>query len=158
MGLTKEQISRLTKKRWLILFAACFTNLCLGSLYAWSSLSAPMAQELNANLSIVFSTTNAVGFIVMIIGGLLNDKYGPRWIVFTGGLLFGVGMFLSGYAQNVTQLIFSYGLGLGFGSGMVYGCTIGALISNGTKGPPYGQEEPKVRSNVIPLFSASVQV
>ena len=118
----------LSKKRWLILFASCLINLCIGSMYAWSSLSAPMAQELNANLSSVFATANAVSFITMIIGGLLNDKYGPRWVMFTGGVMFGAGMFASGFAQNVLHLILSYGICLGLGMSLVYGCTISNTI------------------------------
>ena len=124
---SNEQL-RMSKKRWLILVASCLINLCIGSMYAWSSLSAPMAQELNANLSSVFATANAVSFISMIIGGLLNDKYGPRWVMFVGGLMFGVGMFTSGLAQNVTHLIISYGLCVGWGMSLVYGCTISNTI------------------------------
>ena len=75
MNLTAAEITALSKKRWLVLAVSCLINICIGSMYAWSSLSAPMAQELNANLSSVFSTANAVSFITMIIGGLLNDKY-----------------------------------------------------------------------------------
>ena len=65
MNLTLDQISSITKKRWMILIFSCLINLCIGSMYAWSSLSAPMAQELNANLSSVFSVANAVSFITM---------------------------------------------------------------------------------------------
>ncbi len=128
MELTNKQISDLTRQRWVILIAACLINLCIGSMYAWSSLSAPMAEELNANLASVFSTANAVSFITMIIGGLLNDKYGPRWVMFTGGIMFGMGMFLSGFAQSVTHLILSYGICLGLGISLVYGCTISNTI------------------------------
>ena len=126
--ITIDANALLTKKRWHILFASCLINLCIGSMYAWSSLSAPMAQALNANLSSVFSTANAVSFITMIIGGLLNDKFGPRWVMFAGGILFGVGMFASGFAQNVTHLILSYGLCVGWGMSLVYGCTISNTI------------------------------
>lgn len=118
----------LDKKRWIILIFSCLINLCIGSMYAWSSLSAPMAQELNANLASVFSTANAVSFIAMILGGLLNDKYGPRWVMFTGGIMFGAGMFASGLAQSVFHLILSYGICLGLGMSLVYGCTISNTI------------------------------
>lgn len=128
MSLTSKEITTLSKRRWLILFFSCLINLCIGSMYAWSSLSAPMAQELNANLSSVFSTANAVSFITMIIGGLLNDKYGPRWVMVVGGIMFGAGMFVSGLAQSVTHLILSYGLGVGWGMSLVYGCTISNTI------------------------------
>lgn len=126
--LSPEEISRLTKKRWLILLASCLINLCIGSMYAWSSLSAPMAQELGQNLSSVFATANAVSFISMIIGGLLNDKYGPRWVMVAGGILFGLGMFASGLAQDITHLLLSYGLAVGWGMSLVYGCTISNTI------------------------------
>ena len=126
--LTAGQTARLTKKRWLILAASCLINLCIGSMYAWSSLSAPMARELNANLSSVFSTANAVSFIAMIIGGLLNDKYGPRWVMVTGGVLFGLGMFFSGLAQSVGHLLITYGLAVGLGMSLIYGCTISNTI------------------------------
>jgi len=128
MNLTSERVTTLTKQRWGILVASCLVNLCIGSMYAWSSLSAPMAQELNANLSSVFSTANAISFIAMIVGGLLNDKYGPRWVMFTGGVMFGMGMFASGLAQSVAHLIMSYGVCLGLGMSLVYGCTISNTI------------------------------
>ena len=117
-----------TKKRWLILAASCLINLCIGSMYAWSSLSAPMAQELGQDLSSVFATANAVSFIAMIIGGLLNDKFGPRWIMMAGGVMFGLGMFFSGYANDVSHLLLSYGLSVGWGMSLVYGCTISNTI------------------------------
>ena len=121
-----------TINRWAILITSCLINLCIGSMYAWSALAAPMATELGlsgaGDLAIVFSISNAVGFITMIIGGKLNDKYGPRWVMFTGGAMFGIGMFTCGYAQSVTHLILSYGLLLGLGLSMVYGCTISNTI------------------------------
>ncbi len=131
MEMTQEQTAALTKKRWVILIASCLINLCIGSMYAWSSLSAPMATELGvetSSMASVFSTANAVGFITMIIGGLLNDKYGPRWVMFVGGLMFGIGMFTCGLAQSVGNLMVSYGIVLGLGLSLVYGCTISNTI------------------------------
>lgn len=127
----------LNKKRWLILLASCIINLCIGSLYAWSVLAGPMAEylsELNhvsltpRDLSIVFIIANSVGPITMISGGKINDKFGPRMVILVGGLMFGGGMFLSGFAQSIGFLIFSYSLLLGLGLGMVYGATISTAI------------------------------
>jgi MFS transporter, OFA family, oxalate/formate antiporter len=126
-----------TKKRWVILIASCFINLCVGSLYAWSVFSAPMAEYLNqlngsaltpANLAIVFVIANSVGPITMIFGGRINDLFGPKKVIFLGGLMFGGGMILSGFAQNVQHLIYSYSLITGLGLGMVYGCTISSSV------------------------------
>ncbi|MGC6174835.1 L-lactate MFS transporter [Lacrimispora sp. 38-1] len=125
------------KKRWLILIASCFINLCIGSLYAWSVLSTPMAEYLSQltgvtltarDLSIVFVIANSVGPITMITGGTINDTLGPKLVILIGGIMFGGGMFLSGYAKSVSFLIGTYSLLLGLGLGMVYGATISTSI------------------------------
>lgn len=120
-----------TKRRWLILGASCLVNLCIGSLYAWSVFAAPMAAHIQSvtggeapNLAIIFTIANAVGPITMISGGFFNDKLGPKWVIFLGGVLFGAGMIFSGFAQSVPVLLLTYGLGVGLGVGLVYGCTV----------------------------------
>ncbi len=121
----------LTKKRWIILLASCLINLCIGSLYAWSVFATPMAAYLSsvtgsevAGLAIIFTIANAVGPITMISGGFINDKIGPKWVIFIGGILFGLGMIASGFAKSVGTLLLTYGLGVGLGVGTVYGCTV----------------------------------
>lgn len=127
----------ITKKRWIILIAACVINLCVGSLYAWNAFSGPMAEYLSTlngvtltpgDLAVVFSIGNSVGPITMISGGKINDKFGPKVIIIVGGIMFGGGMILSGFATSVNQLIFTYGLLSGLGLGMVYGTTISTLV------------------------------
>lgn len=122
-----------TKKRWLVLLASCVINLCIGILYTWSVFAAPMAEYLTnktgllftvSQLSIVFSIGNASGFITMIGGGALNQKIGPKWVIFTGGVLFGIGFVICGLADSVAWLIVGYGLFSGMAMGLAYGCTI----------------------------------
>lgn len=128
---------KLEKKRWLILAASCLINLCIGSLYAWSVFAGPMAEHISqvqgltgaqqltaAALAVVFTVANAVGPVTMIGGGFINDSLGPRWGILLGGLLFGGGMFLSGFAGSLGMLTAVYGLGCGLGMGCVYTCTI----------------------------------
>ena len=128
---------KLEKKRWIILAVNCLINLCIGSLYAWSVFSSPLASHINelhglagnaaltaVSLSIVFTTANGVGPITMIFGGSINDKLGPRWVIFIGGLLFGLGMFCAGMASSIPALVVTFGLGCGLGMGLVYGCTV----------------------------------
>lgn len=127
----------LTKKRWIILIASCFINLCIGSMYAWSVFAAPMAKYLSevtgatltaGALAIVFTVTNSVGPITMITGGRINDTFGPKKVIFFGGILFGGGMILSGFANGLGMLVLAYGIITGLGIGMVYGCTISNSI------------------------------
>lgn len=124
---------KLTKKRWIILIASCLINLCIGSLYAWSVFSKPMAEYLTsvggkeltaANLAIVFTLANSVGPITLISGGSINDRLGPKWVIFAGGIVFGLGMIFSGFSNGLPMLLIAYGLGCGLGMGLVYGCTI----------------------------------
>lgn len=133
MDTQKNEWDRLTRQRWGVLFASCLINLCIGSLYTWSVFSAPMAEHLNSltgcaltagDLAIVFTVANSVGPITLISGGFFNDRMGPRWVIFLGGLLFGLGMFLCGLAKGVGTLILGFGLGCGLAMGLVYGCTV----------------------------------
>ena len=80
------------------------------------------------DLSIVFVIANAVGPITMITGGTINDTLGPKLAVLIGGIMFGGGMFLSGFANSVNFLIGTYSILLGLGLGMVYGATISTSI------------------------------
>lgn len=121
---------KLDQKRWAVLAASCFVNLCIGSLYAWSVFAAPMAAYLGKlaghpiAISIVFTVANSVGPITMISGGRINDRLGPRWVIFLGGLVFGGGMIASGFARSLGGLVVSYGLCAGLGMGLVYSCTV----------------------------------
>lgn len=127
----------MTKRRWQVLFFACLTNLCLGSVYAWSVFAAPMAEHLSqvagvtlttADLAIVYTVANSVGPITMISGGWINDRFGPKTVILAGGLMFGGGMVLSGFAKSVWMLIVTYGLLGGLGLGMAYGCAISCCV------------------------------
>lgn len=131
--MTKRDGIDLTKRRWLVLLASCAINLCIGALYAWSVFAAPMAAELiqvtgreltAADLSIVFSVGNGLGFITMIGGGFLDKTIGPKWVILIGGVLFGLGFVICGFASNIMMLVVGYGLFSGLAMGLAYGCTI----------------------------------
>ena len=126
---------KLDQKRWLILIAACLINICVGSLYAWSVFSLPMQEHLSSlggfdvgSLAIVFTVANSVGPFTMIGGGILTRKIGPKYVIMIGGILFGLGMIATGFASSKIFVLLSYGLGVGLGCGMVYGCTISNTI------------------------------
>jgi len=127
----------LDKKRWIILLAGCFINLCLGSIYAWSVFSDAMANFFNSSLgmnvttgdlAIVYTIANSVGPITMISGGWFNDKIGPKKVILVGGIMWGLGMFLSGFATSIGFLILAYGIIGGLGLGMAYGSTISTCV------------------------------
>ena len=128
----------LDKKRWGVLIASSLINLCIGSIYAWSVFAGPLAAKLTsllgttftaADLAVVFTVANSIGPITMIAGGFVTDKLGgPRAVILTGGIMFGVGTLLTGFAGTLGQIIMTYSLLAGFGLGMAYGCTINNTV------------------------------
>lgn len=114
------------KNRWLILIACIVINLCLGLGYAWSVFQGPLIEEFGwttAQASLAFSISFAVVPLAMVINGPRQDREGPKRITFVGGILFGVGMILTGFTKSLTMLYITYGVMLGAGIGMAYGCT-----------------------------------
>ncbi len=124
-------------RRWQILFVACCICLCSGSMYAWSVFATPLAARLTeitgevvttGMLAATFSLANGLSPIPMILGGFVNDRIGPRWLIASGGLLIGLGYIAGGLAQTPMQLILGFGLSFGIGLGFVYGAVIGTVM------------------------------
>lgn len=113
------------KNRWLILIAAVVTNIALGAGYAWSVFQAALL-EVNpdwslSETSLAFSISFAMVPLAMIICGPIVDKYGGKQVVMVSGLLFGLGMFATGFVRSIPMLYLTYGLILGLGIGAGYG-------------------------------------
>lgn len=114
-----------SKNRWAILVAAIVINMSLGAGYAWSVFQAALLKA-NPNwvlsqTSLAFSISFAMVPVGMIICGPIIDKHGGKKIVLLSGLLFGLGMFATGFATSIPMLYLTYGLILGLGIGAGYG-------------------------------------
>lgn len=121
----------LKNKRWFILGASLIINLCIGSGYAWSVYAGPLIKTFGwtaAATALTFTIANAISPICMITGGKIQDKFGPKWVIFSGGILFGGGILLSGFTKSLTWLYISYGIIAGNGMGLVYSCTIANTV------------------------------
>ena len=121
-----------TKNKAVAVLIACIIfNLTIGVLYAWSVLKSKMMAPLELGgwewtaaqsgypytFAIIFT---AVG---ILIGGKIQDKTGPRWVVTAGGVFCGGGLILSGLAgDNVMAITFCFGVLTGLGIGFGYGC------------------------------------
>ena len=128
--MTENQI--LTKKRWGTLFAACVINMMIGTGYAWSMFVTPLNDHFGGNamgtLTWAFTLANSLAPIPMILGGYINDKFGPKWAIFVGGIFFGGGVFIAGNAVTPLMVVIGYGVIMGLGMGFIYSCTIGNSI------------------------------
>lgn len=123
-----------TPNRWLILAAAIITNLTLGIGYAWSVFQAALLKANESQgwkisqTSLAFSISFAMVPVGMIIFGPKVDSQGPKKFVFLGGILFGLGMVLTGFATSIPILYATYGIILGLGIGAAYGAATSVAV------------------------------
>ncbi|MBN2402088.1 MAG: OFA family MFS transporter [Spirochaetes bacterium] len=124
----------LESKRWWIAVAAVVIQLCLGTVYAWSVFKNPLMKMHGWDGQTVQYTFMLLMLIVGLsaaFGGTLVDKKGPRFVATIGGILFGLGTLIAGYADQVGSIALLY-LGFGviaaLGNGFGYVTPIATLI------------------------------
>ena len=124
-----EQITK--SKPAIILIAGILFNLSIGVLYAWSvltsKLTAPIADGgygwTGSQAGLPYSIAIITFAVAMLIGGRIQDKIGPRWVVTAGGALAGLGLVLCGLVGNsVIGITLCFGVIAATGMGFGYGC------------------------------------
>ena len=120
--------------RWGIAVAAVCMQICLGAVYGWSVFKKPlMSGEHWTETSVQFNFTLAIlilGFGT-IVGGLWQDRVGPRKVATAAGIIYGLGYLVSGFAvanHSLGWLYAGYGILGGFGMGMGYICPVATLV------------------------------
>lgn len=119
-----------TMNRWIPVLACVIIQLCLGTAYIWSVFQSGIATKLfagdNAAAALTFSLLLGVLTLGSTIGGRLQDKSGPRPVVFWGGIILGIGFILASFTTPIApwMLWVSYGIVGGFGMGMIYSTLI----------------------------------
>jgi len=116
----------MTNNRWLIALAAVVMQICLGAAYGWSVFVAPLVSTTGWTLTQVsLNFTLAIAFLGVgtIVGGLWQDRAGPRPVATVAGVVYGVSYLLAAYfasARSLAGLYVSYGFLGGIGMGMGY--------------------------------------
>jgi OFA family oxalate/formate antiporter-like MFS transporter len=121
-----------TMNRWGIALAGVFLQIALGAVYAWSVFRVPLAQQFGWSISEVTLTFTISIFVLgfaAFFGGLWLNRKGPRIVAMTGGLLYGVGVFLASFSANkLWWLYLSYGVIGGIGLGFSYIVPVSVLV------------------------------
>ena len=119
--------------RAIIAIAGVVMQVALGAVYAWSVFADPLAlayggasaTAVNSTFSITIFTLGVAAFV----GGLWMGNVGPRTVALTAGALYGVGIFLAGFASNSLLLLYlTYGFVAGAGIGLGYIVPVATLI------------------------------
>lgn len=112
--------------RWSIPIAGLLLTLMGGIAYAWGVFIVPLETTYGwtrAQAAMPVSIYLAVFSVTMIFGGMLQDKYGPRVVAASGGVLFLIGYLLATQVERFTDvwwLVLTYGVIGGLGCGLAY--------------------------------------
>ncbi|AKU33940.1 MFS transporter [Lacticaseibacillus paracasei] len=117
----------MSKRRYLVAIGGILLHLIIGSVYAWSVFTGPIAKQTGWALS---SVTVAFSIAIFFLGmsaafmGRLVERFGPRLTGTVAALLYGSGILLTGLAvqlESLPLLYIGYGVvgGLGLGAGYV---------------------------------------
>ncbi len=118
--------------RWVIALAGFLMQIVLGAVYAWSVFRNPLIKQFGWSVAQVTLTFTICIFslsVACFFGGLWLNKKGPRIVALTGGVLYGLGMFLASFsADKLWWLYISYGVIGGIGLGFGYIVPIAVLV------------------------------
>jgi OFA family oxalate/formate antiporter-like MFS transporter len=118
--------------RWVIATAGVFLQIALGAVYAWSVFRIPLSRQFGWSIPEVTLTFTISIFVLGVsafFGGLWLNKRGPRIVALTGGILYGVGVFLASFSdRGLCWLYLSYGVIGGIGLGFSYIVPIAVLV------------------------------
>jgi OFA family oxalate/formate antiporter-like MFS transporter len=125
-----------TRGRWLLVGAALLLQFSIGAVYAWSVFSAQLTKPESFGLSkteaaVPFEVAIGMIFIGSYLGGRIQDRRGPRTVALVGGVLYGIGVLIAGFATSSDKywlLVLGYGVVAGFGLGFAYIVPIAMLL------------------------------
>jgi MFS transporter, OFA family, oxalate/formate antiporter len=117
---------------WLVTYSAAALGLIFGSLYIWSVIKSgiPVSWEWsNAEKALPYATMAIVFSAIMIPAGRMQDRYGPRPMIFFGGFLTGLGCIISGLGgASLLGYLVGFGIVTGIGVGVGYSALIPTAI------------------------------
>jgi MFS transporter, OFA family, oxalate/formate antiporter len=118
--------------RWAIAVAGVTMQIALGAVYAWSVFRVPLVKQFHWSISEVTLTFTISIFVLgcaSFFGGLWLNRSGPRVVALTGGLLYGLGVFLASFSQHgLWWLYLTYGVIGGMGLGFGYIVPVAVLV------------------------------
>ena len=121
-----------TYNRWIIAVAGVILQVALGAVYAWSVFRTPLVKGFGWSIPEVTLTFTIAIFtlgIAAFIGGLWMRVSGPRIVGITGGILYGLGVFLASFSNHGLWVLYlTYGLIGGAGIGLGYIVPIATLV------------------------------
>lgn len=120
------------KYRYIIAISGFLITLLLGVLYAWGVFVKPLQEEFGwtrAQATLPYTIASVVFAVGMLLAGYIQDKKGPKFVAFLGGIFSGLALILSFFTFNLFYLVLIFGI-IG-GLGMAFGYS--GAVSSGVK-------------------------
>ena len=116
---------------WVIVAAgALMSCVALGTTFSLAVFLQPMAVATGWSRTGISSAMTIV-FLMMGVGafgwGAITDRFGPRIVVLSGGLLLGLGIALASRATSLLEFQLIYGIIVGLAAGAVFAPTIATV-------------------------------
>ena len=106
--------------------------MALGAVYGWSVFRGPLIKQFHWSISEVTLTFTIAIFVLgfaSFFGGLWLRRVGPRVVAVTGGVLYGLGVFLASFSSiGLWWLYLTYGVLGGIGLGLAYIVPVAVLV------------------------------
>lgn len=130
-SLSDSPLARPASYRWLQLFLGVACMAMIANLqYGWTLFVDPIADKYGwpkAAIQVAFSIFVLTETFLVPIEGYLVDRFGPRPVVLTGGILCGVGWVMNSLADSLAYLYVAAAVS-GAGAGAVYGTCVGNAV------------------------------
>lgn len=132
MSTSPTTTGKVPRRGYIVLIAGLLSNFSVGILYTWSNLKDylkvlvddagnPIWSE--SALATPYSIGGMVFAVLLIFAGTLQDRIGPKWVMFGGVLAVGFGTIISGFAVESPPLMYiTFGFVVGAGLAAVYAC------------------------------------
>ena len=118
--------------RWIQLMLGLICMMAISSpQYVWTLFTHPLGTALGASpaaLQVTFSLLIALQTFFSPFQGWLVERFGPRRLIATGGLLSGFSWVLAAHANSLFALYLTYGVMGGLGTGIVYIGVVGQMV------------------------------
>lgn len=122
-----------TKRSFILPVISCLVIMvCVGILYLWSVFKSPIMKSFEWSIESATMVSSYMLFAFCagnLLGGIMNDKKGPKMTAILGVILFSVGVGLTSFlTKNTINLMYlTYCVLGGLGSGFAYGACISCV-------------------------------
>lgn len=117
--------------RWVYGAAGTLILLFAGLVYAWTVLQAPIAAAYpnwsKGQISLTFTITMICFCLSGVLGGILQKRWSPRYLVWIAAVLFFAGFFIAAKSRSLAGLYLGFGVLAGSGSGLAYNGVLSAV-------------------------------